>query len=67
MLVIVAYSLAEIYPAQILIWLPTITVILKFLAALIGFSMVVVPPVARAFRRVRASIGRRRDDRGRRS
>ncbi|WP_140158153.1 hypothetical protein [Micromonospora sp. NBS 11-29] len=65
MLVIVAYHLAEIYPAQILIWLPAITVILKFLAALTGFTVAVAPPAIRAYRRVRRVIRRRRAERAR--
>ncbi|MEU4565567.1 hypothetical protein [Micromonospora sp. NPDC023956] len=60
MIAIVTYCLSVIEPAQILGWLPSITVVLKFLSALTGLAVTAVPPAIRAYRRMRRRAARRR-------
>ncbi|WDZ83765.1 hypothetical protein [Micromonospora cathayae] len=55
----IAYCLTVVEPAQILSWLPSITVVLKFLSALAGL-VAATPPAVRAYRRLVSRNRRRR-------
>ncbi|MEU7955333.1 hypothetical protein AB0B62_29490 [Micromonospora chalcea] len=60
MIAIVAYYLALIEPEQILSCLPSITVVLKFLTALAGFTAAAMALALRTYRWTRLAVRRRR-------